>query len=121
VEVRGNNIVISDGDTTPTSGDFTNFGAKSTAATITKTFTVKNTGSAALLTSGLKVVTTAGVASSTFTILEGLSASIAAGGSDTFTVKFATTTKGSYTRMISFVTNDSNENPYNFYISGTVA
>ncbi len=119
-EVRGNNVVIADGDTSPTSGDFTNFGSKSTTGTITKTFTLKNTGMAALLTSGLKIVTTAGVASSTFTIVEGLSSSIAAGGSDTFTIKFVTTAKGSYTRMISFVTNDSNENPYNFYISGTV-
>src|SRR6185312_12313767 len=55
-----------------------------------------------------------------FTITEGLSASLAAGASDTFTVQLDTTTAGTKTGEISFTNDDGDENPYNFSITGTV-
>lgn len=112
--VLGNAIEIVDGDTTPAVTDATDFGSVAlNSAPITKTFTVKNTGTAALTTSALAVP--AG-----FTITEGLSASIAAGASDTFTVKLNTTSSGTFAGNISFANNDANENPYNFAIKGIV-
>src|SRR5262249_32504559 len=65
-EVRGNNVVINDGDISPSKTDFTDFGTVKSNVSVSKTFTVKNTGTKTLTTSGLKCVTTAGAASSSF-------------------------------------------------------
>jgi hypothetical protein len=75
---------------------------------------VFNTGTATLNTSGLTV-------SSGFTILEGLSSAIEAGGSDTFQVQMDTATAGTRGGTVSFTTNDANEGTYNFAIKGAVA
>src|SRR5205823_3986243 len=74
---------------------------------------VNNTGTAALTTSGLTLPTG-------FTLVEGLSASIAAGAFDTFTVQLDTSSTGTKSGQISFTTNDTDENPYNFSVTGTV-
>jgi Ca2+-binding RTX toxin-like protein len=115
VEVRGNNVVIADGDTTASTTDHTDFGSVNVGSPLTRTFTVRNTGTAALTTSGLSVP-------SGFTIdpADRLNASIPAGGSDTFKVKLNATAAGTFTGNISFANNDSNENPYNFAIRGVV-
>ncbi len=108
-------VAIADGDTTPSTTDGTDFGsAAQNAAGPSKTFTVKNTGTAALTTSALTVP--AG-----FAITEGLSASIPAGGSDSFTVQLLTATAGTFQGNISFANNDANENPYNFAVKGAVS
>jgi hypothetical protein len=78
-----------------------------------KTFTVQNTGTAALNTSGLSVP-------SGYTVTEGLSATIGAGGSDTFTVALGTSTQGTFAGTISFANNDANENPYNWTVTGHI-
>lgn len=119
VEVRGNNVVIVDGDTTPATSDFTDFGTANVGASVTRTFTVRNIGTAPLTTSGLKITNTNGTASTAFTITEGLNATIPAGGSDNFTVRFNVATAGAYTRLLSFANNDANENPYNFILKAT--
>lgn len=113
VEVRGNNVVINDNDATAGASDFTDFGTVGVGSPLTRTFTVKNTGTAALTTGGLTVP--AG-----FTITEGLSGSIAAGGSDTFSVRLNATAAGTFAGNISFTNNDANESPYNFAIKGVV-
>ncbi|WP_315853152.1 choice-of-anchor D domain-containing protein [Humisphaera borealis] len=115
VEVRGNNIVIADGDATASTTDFTDFGSVNTGVPLTRTFTVKNTGTAALSTSGLTVPAGFSI-DSTDTLL----ASIPAGGSDTFKVKLNATAAGTFAGNLSFANNDSNENPYNFSIKGIV-
>lgn len=84
--------------------------------TQTITFTVTNSGSAALTTSGLSVTGTGFSAGA-----DGLIASITASSSDTFTVSIDTTNSATLTGNISFANNDSDENPYNFGITATVA
>ena len=56
-----------------------------------------------------------------YSVTEGLDASIAAGGFDTFTVELATGTRRprSPARSAS-TTNDADENPFNFAITGRV-
>jgi hypothetical protein len=114
IAVSGNGTNIVDGDTTPSTADFTSFGAVvQGSGAIVRTFTVSNTGNATLTTSGLTLPTG-------FTLVEGLSPSIAAGASDTFQVRLDTTTAGTKSGEIRFTTNDSDENPFNFSITGTV-
>jgi hypothetical protein len=115
IAVSGNGTNIVDGDTTPTTTDHTDFGtATQNGSVISRTFTVSNTGNATLTTSGLSVPTG-------FSVTDPLAATINAGGFDTFTVRLDTTTAGTKSNDITFTTNDSNENPFNFSITGTVA
>src|SRR6185369_6044052 len=104
---------IADGDATPSGTDGTDFGTVLQGTTVDRVVTVSNTGTAALTSSGVTLP-------SGFSLVEGLSASIAAGASDTFTVRLDGTTLGIQSGQISFATNDGDENPFNFSISGTV-
>ncbi|MBL8697813.1 MAG: choice-of-anchor D domain-containing protein, partial [Alphaproteobacteria bacterium] len=114
IAVSGGGLSIVDGDATPAATDGTDFGAATQgAAAVQKTFTITNTGGSTLTTSSLVLPTG-------FTLVEGLSASIAAGGSDTFTVQLDTAVVGTKSGQISFATNDSDENPFNFSITGVV-
>ena len=115
ITVLGNNTVITDGDTTPTTLDGTDFGKIALGGgAVSHTFTVRNDGST-VLTLGAVVVPTG------FTLTESLAASLAAGASDTFTVRLDTATAGLKSGEISFTTNDYDESPFNFAITGTVA
>jgi uncharacterized delta-60 repeat protein len=114
ITVLGNGVSITDGDTTPSATDHTDFGIVGQGGTaISRTFTVRNDGTAALTLGAVTIP--AG-----FTLTEGLSASLAPGASDMFTVRLDTTTAGTKADDISFATNDSDENPFNFRITGTV-
>src|SRR5262249_47599628 len=113
VGVSGLAIDIATGDTTPSSADGTDFGWVPKNGVATRTFTVTNTGSAALNT--LNLTLPAG-----FSLVEGLSARIAPATSDTFTVKPNPATAGTKSGQISFFNDDSDENPYTFAITGTV-
>ena len=115
IAVSGGGTNIADGDTTPSSTDLTDFGITLQGAPAAQhTFTVTNTGSGTLTTSGLTLP--AG-----FSLVEGLSASIAAGASDTFTVQLDTAGAGFHSGQISFGDNDSDENPFNFSVTGFVS
>jgi hypothetical protein len=114
ITVLGNAVSITDGDATPGATDGTDLGpATQGGAAVSRTFTVRNDGTAALTLGAVTVPTG-------FTLTEGLSASLAAGASDTFTVGLDTATVGTKAGDISFTTNDSDENPFNFRITGTV-
>lgn len=93
-----------------------NQGASSSAIT----FTVENTGTAALALSGTpnKVVITGNTAD--FSIVQtSTAASVAAAGSTTFTITFSPTTTGTRTANISIANDDADENPYTFDVTGT--
>ena len=56
-----------------------------------------------------------------FTLTEPLASSIAAGASDTFTVRLDSAVAGTKSGSISFTTNDNDENPFDFPITGVVS
>lgn len=115
VEVTGKNVVIADNDITPAAADDTDFGSAGIGGTAIRTYTVFNNGTLDLNISDLAV-------SAGFTIVEGLSAVIAAGGSDTFQIKMDTATGGvTRTGTVSFTTNDADEGAFNFAIKGVVS
>ena len=114
ITVLGNGVSITDGDTTPSTTDDTDFGSIVQGGTaVSRTFTVRNEGTATLTLGSVTVPTG-------FTLTEGLSSSLAAGASDTFTVRLDSTTVGTKSGEVSFVTTDPDENPFHFAITGTV-
>ncbi len=113
VEGLGQNIA--NGDSTPDSVDGTNFGStRQGTSPLTRTFTVYNRGSADLTLNTLILPTG-------FTLTEALNTTILAGQSDTFTVKLSTASPGTFAGEISFTTNDADENPFHFAVTGTVS
>jgi subtilase family serine protease len=111
--VSGLAVNIVDGDITPGSNDGTDFGTVLQGTRVDRVFTVSNTGMGTLTPSGLTLPTG-------FSLVEGLSAAIVSNGSDSFTVRLDGTTAGTKSGQISFTTNDSDENPFNFSIAGAV-
>jgi hypothetical protein len=114
VAVAGNGLDIASGDRTPAVADHTDFGSTPVGTPVTRTFTVRNTGTGDLLCSGLSVP--AG-----YSVSEGLAASIAPSGTDTFTVRLNATAAGVFGQYISFRTNDLDETPFFFRVAGTVS
>ena len=99
-----------------------NAGSVSTAAGATITYTINNTGAAnLLLTGGTPVVGTiitnldAGSGVQTQPAITTITAS----GTTTFVVFIDPTNAGAFSLSISIANNDSDENPFNFFIDGT--
>lgn len=117
INLEGNSVTIVDGDVTPSLADFTDFGnVDVTSATLSRTFTIRNTGTGTLT---IGAITLAGPNPGDFTISSAPAASVAGGGSTTFTIVFNPSAIGLRSTHLSMVNSDSDENPYNFYLQGT--
>ncbi|MEG4216575.1 DUF4347 domain-containing protein, partial [Microcoleus sp. Pol14C6] len=88
-------------------------GSVTVGATLNKTFTVKNLGTAVLNLSNLTLPTG-------FSIVGNLPATVAAAGSATLQVQVDTTAAGNKTGTLQFVNDDTDENPFDFPISASV-
>ena len=121
MDVLGNSVSIADGDTTPTTADYTDFGSVDiTSGTIVRLFTVRNTGSLALSLNGAPAVSISGSNASEFTVTAVPSTNLVAlTGTTTFQITFNPSATGIRTATISIANTDSDENPYNFSIQGT--
>ena len=123
IAVKGNGQLIPDGDILADVADGTNFGsADVNSGTVVRTFTIENSGSAALTleTSETARVVVSGTHASDFTVTtQPPVASVGASGSTTFQVTFDPNASGTRSASISIPNNDSDENPYNFVIQGT--
>ncbi len=117
MNVQGNGVSISDGDTTPSTTDHTDFGSANIAGGIVdRTFTIENLGTANLTLTSTPKVTISG--SSAFSVTTQPSSPVAPSGSTTFVVHFDPSVIGLYTATISLPDNDDDENPYTFDIQG---
>ncbi len=122
MDVHGNQISIADGDTTPSTSDHTDFGSIAVAGgSITRTYTIINTGYADLNFSDSPRVRINGAHAANFTVSAQPSSPVAPDGSTTFTVVFDPDAAGLRTATLSIANNDSDENPYNFVIQGAGA
>ncbi|MBD2561351.1 MULTISPECIES: choice-of-anchor D domain-containing protein [Nostoc] len=108
IQVLDGTVDIADNSTTAI-----NFGDSIVGSTLTKTFTIKNTGIAALNLSNLKLP-------DGFSLVGTFPATLAAKTSTSITVALNTNTPGTYTGNFSLSNNDSNESPFDFAISGRV-
>lgn len=108
---------ITDGQSGPNSEDGTLFNDTSVGSDRDSTIRITNSGNANL-TIGSRTITGTGAANF---VTAGFptNATIAPGATRDFTIRFRPVSGGTHNATISFVTNDSNENPFNFNIRGT--
>ena len=119
IDVLGNNTSISNEDTTPSTTDDTDFGSVQIGdAGVSHTFTVANTGTAALTLTGTPQVALTGTTSD-FTVTTQPSSPVAGGSTTTFKIQFNPTATGARQATVSIANNDSDENPYTFTIRGS--
>ncbi|MGJ8726425.1 MAG: choice-of-anchor D domain-containing protein [Roseibacillus sp.] len=108
-------VEISDGTTSTRQAEGTLFADTTVSSNRTSNFRIHNDGDAPLTFSA---PTLTGTGASHFTILNFSTASLAVGASRDFNVRFAPTSFGTKSATLSFANNDSNENPFNFALSG---
>ncbi|WP_367754919.1 choice-of-anchor D domain-containing protein [Flavobacterium sp. WC2430] len=115
IAVSGNGINIADDSTTPSTTNFTNLGSSNVLIGLTRTYTINNLGAATL---NLGSITISGANASEF-VATNPPTTIAPQSSATFSITFTPTAIGFRNATLSFTNNDSDENPFNFNISGT--
>jgi hypothetical protein len=119
MNLKGNNVAIADGDTTPSSADGTDFGQTPVGGTgVERTFTIANAGNVPLHLSATPKVTITGAQANDFKVTAQPASPIAFGGTSSFTIRFTPTATGARNATVS-IENDSDENPYDFTITGT--
>ena len=117
VAVSGNATSIADGDATPSLADHTDFGnVDTTSGTVVRTYTIANSGSAALTLGSVGV---GGTHAADFSVTLQPASPVGLAGSTTFQVTFNPSTTGLRSATLSFATNDADENPFDFSIQGT--
>jgi len=121
IDLQGNGQSIPDGDTTPSLTDHTDFGDSSVlSGTVTRTFTIENTGSADLALTDSPKVALSGAQAGDFNVTsQPISPVASGGGTTTFQVEFDPASSGLRQATITIANNDSDENPYTFAIQGT--
>lgn len=109
---------IADGDTSPTVEDGTAFGDTTLHATgTTHTFTIRNDGSDSLVVNNISM-TGAGVSSFTLSSTPTLPVTLPPGASATFDVQFLPSRTRTYTDTVSIASDDLDETPFTFAVSG---
>lgn len=122
MDISGNSTAIASGDTTPAEADHTDFGkAMVLADFVERTFTLANSGTGSLTLTGTapNYVTLTGANADQFSVTTQPAAGTVAGSaSTTFVVRFDPSSSGVKNATVSIASDDSNENPYTFAITG---
>ncbi|MES2518978.1 MAG: choice-of-anchor D domain-containing protein, partial [Bacteroidota bacterium] len=119
INIKGNNVSIVNGDTSPSMTDHTDFGLVNVSSgTEVRTFTIENLGGSTLSLSGSPTVSILGTNASDFTVIASPSTSISGSSNTTFQISFDPSATGIRTATVSIANDDSNENPFEFTIQG---
>ena len=119
ITVFGNGNIILDEDSTPITTDYTNLGSSPIAVGLTRSYTIQNSGTIDLTIGTINIT---GVDASEFVVTLAPAATLTPTGgtsSTTFSITFTPTALGTRYANVSFVTNDPDEDPFNFDIVGT--
>ncbi len=108
INIQGNLVDIISGDISPSVSDDTDFGNVALGTSVTKTFTIQNTGSVDLN------ITNSILSGSGFSFVTPPPAVILGGGLATFSIKFTPADYGNSLCTIFIENNDSDENLYTF-------
>jgi serine-aspartate repeat-containing protein C/D/E len=121
VELRGNGQVISNGDTTPSVADGSDFGTVEVGGDrAERSFSIFNAGELPLSLVGNNPIRIAGASAFDFSIAAGPAKSILAPGESTsFTIRFVPNSDGDRTASLEIDTDDLDEPTYRFAIAGT--
>ncbi|MHB8880475.1 MAG: IPTL-CTERM sorting domain-containing protein [Thermodesulfovibrionales bacterium] len=106
---------IAAGDATPSVTDGTDFGSVGLGSSSTQTYTIANTGAGTL---NVGAIIVGGANPGDFLITVSPAATVAGGGTTTFTIQFTPTGIGLRTATISIANDDADENPYVFAVQG---
>lgn len=109
-------VALVDGDIAPTVAKGTDFGSGNVGSTISKIFTIQNTGTANLTVGAVQL---SGAGAANFSVSVQPASTVAPARSATFTIAFAPKSAGVGVADVTISNNDANENPYNFRITGT--
>ena len=118
INLLGNGQSIPNNDATPSPSDGTDFGGVDVATdTLTRTFTIQNTGTGSLSLTGVPKVQITG--SSDFTVtLQPVSPVKIDNPTTTFQIRFAPSSAGLKTATVTISNNDADEASYQFAIQG---
>lgn len=118
--IYGSGNLVSNMDYTPAALNLTDFGSYLTNGTagVTNTFVITNSGLVNLVLSNSPAVEITGDTTD-FTLFLDASTPITPSSTTTFKIAFDPTAVGTRTGIVSIANNDSDENPYVFYISGS--
>ena len=117
IMVVGNGLNIAEGDTTPRTADWTDFGSVAArVGSVTRTFTIRNTGDADLNLVGWPMVQL--LNNDSFSVTEEPAASVSPGHETSFSITFAPVVTGLKTAIVRIRNDDSNENVFDFRIQG---
>jgi hypothetical protein len=117
INITGNSVSIVKGDITPVTGDNTDFGSMTAGTGVSKTYTIQNTGNAALTVSSIDV---SGISAAEFTV-SGIAFPlvIAANSNADVTINFASNATGNRTATITINSDDCDEASYDFAVKAT--
>jgi len=117
IDLYGNGLGIVSGSTMTSTDNYTGFGVYDVnSGAVTRTYFIENTGIADLVLQA-PYVSVSG--STTFTVAtQPVLTTITPGESTTFTIAFNPDVIGSYTGIVSILSNDVDENPFTFTVSG---
>lgn len=121
IKLKGNNVLISNGQTSPSLSDHTDFGSHSVfSGSLVRTFTIENLGAAALnLTNPPNYVALSGPHATDFIIsLQATSPVAPNNGSTTFQVLFNPSAHGTRKATVNIPNSDGNANPFTFDLQG---
>ncbi len=120
IALQGNLHDIANGDSSPTTTDFTDFGSRDISSEqTTHSFTIQNMGSGDLSLTGLPVIQISGANAGDFVVSQQPSSStISAAGSTTFQITFDPTTTGVRQGTVLILSDDADEGSFSFAIQG---
>jgi len=119
MDVRGRGMSISNGDSTPSTSDDTDFGSTPLfLGTVEHTFTVENLGTVDLALTGTPRVEVTGAHAADFTVTSQPSSPISSGGTTTFSIEFDPSAAGLREAEVR-IESDDLADPYTFAIQGT--
>ncbi|MGD9873771.1 MAG: alpha-amylase family glycosyl hydrolase [Kiritimatiellia bacterium] len=114
--VLGNGAVIADDSGTPNITNHTDFGEVYAGTNLVRTYSITNMGTQAV---SIGSVTTTGTHAADFVVISQPPASLNAGQTAAFQVRFQPAQVGLRTAALSFANTTVEKNPYNFAVGGT--
>ena len=118
ISVRGNNQVIPNGSSGPSTTNFTDFGTRLVGSNTSRSFYVRNTGNGHLGLTGTPKAQLSGPDANQFTVTTQPVALIAPNQSSLLRIRYNPTTPGVHTATVSIESIDANNSPYTFTIEG---